>query len=124
MFMTILFLLSQNLFHLFQFGFRRNHSTLHQLLLFLNSVYASFDANIQTDVIYLDFKKAFDSVAHNELLVKLWSFGITGNLWKWFKGYLSARMQCVILNGSTSDPLPVSASGKYSWTSSVSYFCE
>ena len=91
----------------FQFGFRRKHSTLHQLLLFLNSVYASFDANIQTDVIYLDFKKAFDSVAHNELLVKLWSFGITGNLWKWFKGYLSARMQCVLLNGSISEPLPV-----------------
>ncbi len=37
------------------------------------------------NVIYLDFKKAFNSVAHNELLVKLWNFGITGSLWNWFK---------------------------------------
>ena len=52
-------------------------------------------------MIYLDFKKAFDSVAHNELLVKLWNFGITGSLWNWFKTYLSSRIQ------SISNPLPV-----------------
>ena len=63
-----------------------------------------FSSKSQTDIIYLDFKKAFDSVAHNELLVKLWSFGITGNLW-W--GYLSSRHQCVIINHCISDPLPV-----------------
>ena len=50
---------------------------------------------VQTDVIYLDFKKAFDSVAHSELLGKLWSFGIVGNLWL---GYLSFRLQCVVIN--------------------------
>ena len=33
-----------------------------------------------SDVVYLDFKKAFDRVAHNELLLKLWSYGITGNI--------------------------------------------
>ena len=34
-------------------------------------------------------------MAHNELLLKLWSFGITGNLWNWFKAYLSSRSQCI-----------------------------
>ena len=58
----------------YQFGFLQKHSTLQRLLLFLNNIVN------YTDVVYLDFKKAFDSVAHNELLVKLWSFGITGNL--------------------------------------------
>ena len=53
------------------------------------------------------FKKTFDGVAHGELLVKLWSFGITGSLWKWFRGYLSSRMQCVTLNHCISDLLPV-----------------
>ena len=63
-----------------QFGFRPKHSTTQQLLAFLSNIQNSFSSNSQTDVIYLDFKKAFDSVSHNELLVKLWSFGITGNL--------------------------------------------
>jgi hypothetical protein len=67
-----------------QFGFRPKHSTTQQLLAFLSCIQDSFSSNSQTDVIYLDFKKAFDSVSHNELLVNIWSFGITGNLWKWF----------------------------------------
>ena len=87
-----------------QFGFRPNHSTTQQLLIFLNSIQDSLNSNCQADVIYLDFKKAFDSVSHNELLTKFWSFGITGNLWRWFKAYLS---QHVKLNHCISDPLPV-----------------
>jgi hypothetical protein len=54
-----------------QFGFRPKHSTTQQLLAFLSCIQDSFSSNSQTDVIYLDFKKAFDSVSHNELLVKL-----------------------------------------------------
>ena len=61
----------------------------------------------QTDVAYLDFKKAFDSVAHSELLYKLWSFGITGKLWLWIKAYLSDRLQCVSINNIHSDVMPV-----------------
>ena len=60
-----------------------------------------------TDVVYLDFKKAFDSVAYNELLAKLWSFGITGNLWNWFRAYLLNRSQCVCVNHVISSTLPV-----------------
>ena len=88
----------------YQFGFLRKHSTLQQLLLFLNNI---VNCPNYTDVVYLDFKKAFDSVAHKEFLVKLWSFGITGNLWNWFKAYLSSLSQCVSLNNHTSDLLPV-----------------
>ena len=90
-----------------QFGFLRHRSTLHQLLVFLHNIFNSFNNNTQIDVTYLDFKKAFDSVAHNELLVKLWNFGITGSLWNWFKTYLSSRIQCVHLNDAISNPLPV-----------------
>ena len=59
------------------------------------------------DVIYLDFRKAFDSVPHNELLYKLWKYEITGNLWLWFRAYLSSRTQCVKINGCLSGLLPV-----------------
>ena len=61
----------------------------------------------QTDVIYFDFKKAFDSVPHNELLFKLKSMGISGNLWLWFKSYLSNHQQCVKVNNKHSYLLPV-----------------
>ena len=86
-----------------QFGFLKGHSSLQQLLIFWNSVINSY----QTDVVYLDFRKAFDSVAHNELLHKLWHFGICGNLWMWFKAYLSDRCQYVSVGHSASGVLPV-----------------
>ena len=88
-----------------QFGFLKNHSSQQQLLLFLSNFMRPSSSPI--DVVYLDFKKAFDSVPHNELLVKLWSFGITGNLWNWFKGYLLNRTQCVRINNAISSSLPV-----------------
>ena len=90
-----------------QFGFRPKHSSTQQLLTFLNTVHTILDTHSQADVVYLDFRKAFDSVPHNEILIKLWSFGLTGNLWKWFRSYLSGRSQCVLLNQCTSDLLPV-----------------
>ena len=93
----------------YQFGFTKNRSTVHQLLIFLNHVLDSFEINAQTDVIYLDFKKAFDSVPHNKLLLKLWNIGITGNLqlWLWFKAYLTSRNQVISVNMAFPDSLPV-----------------
>ena len=49
----------------YQFGFLRNRSTLQQLLVFFNNIFSSL--GLQADVVYLDFRKAFDSVAHSEL---------------------------------------------------------
>lgn len=77
---------------------------LQQLLLFLNEIFTSRSS---VNVIYLDFKKAFDSVAHSELLLKLWNFGITGNVWHWLQNYLNNRHQCVSINGQISSMLPV-----------------
>ena len=69
-----------------QFGFLRKRSTLHQLLIFTNCLYDCLNQNLHSDVSYLDFKNEFNNVAHHDLLVKLWAFGITVNLWKWFRG--------------------------------------
>ena len=56
-----------------QFGFLKNRSVIQQLLILFNQV---INTNHQTDVIYLDFRKAFDSVPHNQLLLKLNRFGM------------------------------------------------
>ena len=52
-----------------QFDFLQHRSTLHQILVFLASVYKSFDQGSQVNSIYLDLCKAFNTVPHNELLV-------------------------------------------------------
>ena len=69
-----------------QFGFLKNRSTLQQLLIFVNEI---FTCGTQSDAVYFDIRKAFDSVCHNQLLVKLWLAGISGHLWSWFRSYLT-----------------------------------
>ena len=84
-------------------------STLQQLLIFLSDIFKNIDDKLQTDAIYLDLRKAFDSVPHDKLLVKLHSVGINGTLWLWFRAYLSSRTQCVVIDGSQSGILPVTS---------------
>ena len=70
--MTKLFHLSQELFHpQIWLSAQAFHFTTTSLV---NSICESFCSKSQVDVVYLDFKKAFE-VFHNELLVNLWSFG-------------------------------------------------
>ena len=59
----------------------KRSSTLQQMLVFMNHI---VNNPAQTDVIYLDIRKAFDTVSHSILLRKLWLAGITGSLWAWF----------------------------------------
>ena len=87
-----------------QFGALKGRSTIQQLLVFLHYV---ANSKVQTDTIYLDIQKAFDSIPHSKLLSKLWSFGITGRLWRWFQCYLSNRTQIVKINNVLSNPLSV-----------------
>ncbi len=92
-----------------QFGFLQNHSCLQQILSFLSDVIEAFESRQSVDTVYLDFKKAFDSVHHNLLLHKLKTMGISGSLWNWFKCYLTNRMQLVSVNNQHSQLLPVSS---------------
>jgi len=58
--------------------------------------------------LFLDYAKAFDSVPHEHLLLKLESLGISGNLLEWIQSLLTKRFQRVVVNGSYSDWAPVS----------------
>ena len=61
----------------------------------------------QTNLILLELSKAFDKVAHENLLLKLHQYGIRGNTLKWIKDFLDYRKQTVVINGITSDEVPV-----------------
>jgi hypothetical protein len=65
------------------------------------------DANYTVDIIYLDFKKAFDSVPHKRLFVKLKAYGISGNVLCWIQTFLSNRRQRVVVNNESSELKPV-----------------
>ena len=72
------------------------------LLEFSSKVLKGFHEAKQTDVIYTDFSKAFDSNIHDLLLCKLANIGLPTLLVNWIKSYLSARVQKVIFNGVIS----------------------
>ena len=57
----------------------------------------------QTDIIILDFSKAFDKVPHNRRLYKLENYGIRGYTMKWIKAFLENRQQCEVVDGEWSD---------------------
>ena len=62
----------------------------------------ALEQRIPVDVMYLDFKKRFDSVPHTRLLIKLQAYGIGGDLYNWLCNYLTERKQQVVLNGESS----------------------
>jgi len=92
-----------------QHGFLRGRSTTTQLLSVLTNINNILDKGDQTDVIYFDLSKAFDSVPHHLLIHKLKSFGINGKLLDWLSDYLTSRFQRVLVNGTHSAWLPVTS---------------
>ena len=86
-----------------QFGFLRGRSTATQLLSTFNDWAKSQNLSIPTDVIFLDLAKAFDSVPHEWLLLKLKSNGIDGCLLTWLRHFLVVHKQRVVIRGSCSD---------------------
>ena len=90
-----------------QHGFMKGRSCLTQLLLHIDIVINNLLEDKDTDVIYLDFAKAFDKVDHQILLSKLHGFGVRGKLLTWLNCYLSNRQQTVVIDGKHSEAAKV-----------------
>ncbi len=85
-----------------QYGFRAGRSVEVQLLSTLNEWTLALDKGYCIDAIYTDFAKAFDTVSHSKLLIKLWGFGFRGILYDWLRSYLSGRKQLVKIGSKVS----------------------
>ena len=90
-----------------QHGFTSGKSTTTNLLEVMNIWTEALMHNIPVDVLYLDYRKAFDCVPHQRLLNQVRSFGITGDACRWLEAFLSNRKQKVRVNGSESNWAPV-----------------
>ncbi len=95
-------LADNKLISIFQHGFRQGYSCITQLLESIEDWTESIDNGKDVDIIYLDFKAAFDKVPHQRLLKKLKGYGIEGEIYGWIKDFLYDRNQSVIINGSKS----------------------
>ena len=86
-----------------QFGFKENHSIDHALLSLTEAVRNTLDNKRFGCGIFIDIQKAFDTVDHKILLLKLEHYGIRGCALDWFRSYLSERKQHVSVNGNMSN---------------------
>ena len=88
-------------------GFRSGLSCETQLIIPLHDFGKSFDQNIQTDIVMLDFSKAFVTVSHQKFLYKLKQYGIKGPLHKWLANFLTQRQMRVVIDGQLSSEASV-----------------
>ena len=86
----------------YQHGFVQGRSCTTQLLQLVDKISEIIDEGGAVDMVYLDFAKAFDTVPHQRLLLKLESYGIGGEVYAWIQSFLTDRLQQVSVGGMVS----------------------
>ena len=95
------------IFYEHQYGFRANKGTTQAMLNIVSDVYCSLDSGDLYFSMFLDLKKAFDSVSHDVLLSKLSHYGVRGTPLEWFRSYLTNRTQSVVIENVLSNDLEI-----------------
>ena len=85
-----------------QSGFKPGDSWVNQLVSITHEIYKSFDEGHEVGGVFLDISKSFDKVWHDDIIFKLAQNGISRNLLKLLRDFLSERRQRVVLNNQAS----------------------
>ena len=99
------YLVKNNIFFEYQFGFRKGHSTEQAILEITDSLKTAIDKKEITCGLFWDFSKAFDTVNFEILLSKLDKYEVRGIQHDWFKSYLTNRKQYVRIANNDLDML-------------------
>ena len=86
-------------------AFEKNHSTQDAVTYFTDCIRKDIDEGCVTAAVFVDFRKAFDSVNHQLLLNKLPGYGINNHELRWFKNYLTSRWKSGVPQGSILGPI-------------------
>ena len=92
-----------------QHGFRERRSCETQLAMLVEDLARNTSQGQQTDLILLDFSKAFDKVSHEKLIHKLHQWDVRGHNLNWISAFLNNRSQKVIVDGEESESVPVTS---------------
>ena len=92
-----------------QYGFLEKRSCSSNLMETLNEWTIAMDLKQEVDCIFLDFKKAFDSVPHQRLLMKMSMYGVKDKVIKWLRSFLIGRGQKVVVNNTESERMNVTS---------------
>ena len=90
-----------------QYGFVTKGSTVLQHISFFEQIYNALYNKDFVDIIFIDIKRAFDSVPLNYLLYKIEKYGISGKLLRLIKSFLEGRLFRVRINEAVSDIFPI-----------------
>ena len=91
-----------NLLTEYQGGFRKGHSTVSSINALSDDIFMGMNSKRVTVAVFVDLAKAFNTVNHNILLVKLVKLGVTGALLSWCRNYLKGRTQRTLANNKLS----------------------
>ena len=90
-----------------QNGFRKERSSVHSIVNLTDSLLNAINNNETCMALFIDLKKAFDTINHNIPIQKLEYIGIKGGLLLWISNYLHDRKQKTFANGTISKSLPI-----------------
>ena len=74
-----------------QYGFRSNRSTSSAVMNIIEDIATATDSKKHTIGVFIDLKKAFDTIDHSILISKLHSYGVRGIVLDWLSSYLDNR---------------------------------
>ena len=91
-----------------QFGFIKNKSTSHAVFKLITDLYDNVDRKHITQLLYIDYRKAFDTIDHGILIKKLHKYyNFSKKSIRWFNNYLTNRQQKIVRQNQCSTVKPI-----------------